>query len=113
MRASASYNVRAFWIQENNPVEYKPAPIPTAGVSLTPDILELTELLARNAHEIWAQQRLADGWTHGPRRDDAARKHPCLVPYEELPESEKEYDRKTALETLKVILTLGYRIEKR
>jgi ryanodine receptor 2 len=113
MLALASYNARTFWIQENHPVEYKPAPIPTAGVSLTPDILELTELLARNAHDTWAQQRLADGWTHGPRRDDAARKHPCLVPYEELPESEKEYDRKTALETLKVILTLGYRIEKR
>jgi hypothetical protein len=93
-------------------VEYKPRPIPTAGVSLTSDILELTELLAKNAHEIWAQQRLAEGWTNGARRDDAAKKHPCLVPYEELPESEKEYDRNAAMQTLKVILTLGYRIEK-
>jgi hypothetical protein len=94
-------------------VEYKPRPIPTAGVILTSDILELTELLSRNAHELWAQQRLADGWTYGPLRDDAAKKHPCLVPYEELPESEKEYDRRTAMETLKVISSLGYRIEKR
>jgi hypothetical protein len=93
-------------------VEYKPRPISTAGVSLTSDILELTELLAKNAHEIWAQQRLAEGWTYGPRRDDAAKKHPCLVPYEDLPESEKEYDRNAALETLKAILTFGYRIEK-
>jgi hypothetical protein len=93
-------------------VEYKPKPISTVGVSLTSDIVELTELLARNAHEIWAQQRLADGWTYGPRRDDAAKKHPCLVPYGDLPESEKEYDRNAALETLKAILTLGYRIEK-
>jgi hypothetical protein len=78
------------WIQENNPVEYKPRPIPTAGLSLTSDILGLTELLARNAHEIWAPQRLAEGWTSGVRRDDAAKKHPCLGPYENLPESEKE-----------------------
>jgi hypothetical protein len=100
------------WVQENNPVEYKPRPIPTSGVSLSSDILELTELLARNAHEIWAQQRLAEGWKHGPRRDDAAKQHPSLVPYEDLPESEKEYDRNAALETLKAILTLGYHIEK-
>ncbi len=93
-------------------MEYKPKPIPTAGVRLSSDILELTELLARNAHETWAQQRLAEGWTYGPARDDAAKKHPCLVPYEDLPESEKDYDRNTAMETLKAILTLGYRIEK-
>jgi RyR domain-containing protein len=100
-------------LQEQNPVKYKPTPISSsAGVSLSPDILELTELLARNAHEIWAQQRLAEGWTYGERRDDAARKHPCLVPYEDLPESEKQYDRNAAIETLKAILALGYRIEK-
>src|SRR5437870_1347323 len=61
--------------------------------------------------DLCAQQRLADGWTYGPRRDDSAKKHPCLVPYEELPESEKEYDRHAALGTLKAILALGYRIE--
>ena len=93
-------------------MEYRPKPIPTEGVTLSSDILELTELLARNAHEIWAQQRLAEGWTYGVRRDDAAKQHPGLVPYENLPESEKEYDRNAALETLKAILTLGYRIEK-
>jgi hypothetical protein len=93
-------------------VKYKPRPISTADVSLTSGILELTELLAKNAHELWSQQRLDDGWTFGPRRDDAAKKHPCLVPYEELPESEKEYDRKMTTETLKVILALGYRIKK-
>jgi hypothetical protein len=99
-------------IEEPDPVEYRPKPIATEGVRLSALIVELTELLARNAHEIWAQQRLADGWTYGPVRDDAAKKHPCLVPYEDLPESEKVYDRNTAMETLKAILTLGYRIEK-
>ena len=93
-------------------VEYRPHPISTAGVELSSDIRDLTELLARNAHEIWAQQRLAEGWKYGPLRNDASREHPGLVPYEKLPETEKEYDRKMALETLKVIVALGYRIEK-
>jgi ryanodine receptor 2 len=93
-------------------LKYQPEPIDTSRVTLGKDVCELTELLARNAHDIWAQQRLADGWSHGPRRDDEKKEHPCLVPYEDLPESEKEYDRKAAMETLKAILALGYRIVK-
>lgn len=91
---------------------YKPEPIDTSRVELSKDILELTELLAGNTHEIWARDRLAEGWRYGSERDDAKKEHPCLVPYEELPESEKEYDRNTAMETLKVISALGYRIER-
>jgi len=91
---------------------YQPAPIDTTSVSLPQDLLDLTERLAENAHDHWARQRLADGWTHGPQRDDATKQHPCLVPYAELPESEKQYDRNAAMETLKAILELGYRIEK-
>lgn len=93
-------------------MEYTPQPIPTAAVKLSPDLVELTELLAKNAHELWAEQRLADGWTLGMRRDDQAKQHPCLVPYEALPESEKVYDRRAAMETLKAILAIGYRIER-
>ncbi len=93
-------------------MQYQPKPIRTAKVCLTADLLELTELLAKNTHDVWARQRLSDGWTYGPHRDDAAKEHPGLVPYESLSESEKEYDRTTALETLKAILTLGYRITK-
>jgi ryanodine receptor 2 len=93
-------------------MKYVPHPISTAGVDLNSEIINLTEQLAKNAHEVWAQQRLTEGWTYGVRRDDAAKKHPCLVPYEDLPESEKEYDRRAAMETLKAILTLGFRIEK-
>jgi RyR domain len=81
-------------------------------VELGPEILELTELLARHSHDVWARQRLAEGWRYGPRRDDGRKEHPCLVPYEELPESEKQYDRSTALETLKAITALGYRITR-
>ena len=91
---------------------YEPKPIETLKIKLPLEILELTERLAENAHDIWARQRLADGWTYGPQRDDKAKEHPCLVPYSELPESEKEYDRNAATETLKAIMALGYRIEK-
>jgi len=93
-------------------VTYQPRPITTDAIELSPDLLALTERLAEHAHDIWAQQRLADGWTYGPRRNDAARQHPCLVPYADLPESEKQYDRQAALGTLKAILALGYNIEK-
>jgi len=91
---------------------YEPQPLDTGAVSLTPEILELTELLAKNTHEVWAQQRLAQGWSYGPHRNDARQEHPGLVPYEELSEVEKDYDRSTSLETLKAIVALGYRIEK-
>src|SRR5216684_2014522 len=65
-------------------------------------------MLAENGHDVWAQQRLLEGWSYGPERDDEHLKHPCLVPFKELPESEKQYDRSSAVETLKVILKLGY-----
>ncbi|MCC6796881.1 MAG: Ryanodine receptor Ryr [Candidatus Hydrogenedentes bacterium] len=91
---------------------YEPKPIDTSGVALTRDLAELTEMLAKNAHDIWAKQRIGDGWQYGPQRDDAKKQHPCLVPYHELTESEKEYDRKMAVETLRLIQSLGYRITK-
>ncbi|MHB0939028.1 MAG: RyR domain-containing protein [Armatimonadota bacterium] len=91
---------------------YHPKPIDTAGIELSQDLLDLTELLAESTHDHWALQRLAEKWTYGPVRDDQAKTHPDLVPYGELPESEKEYDRRTAMETLKAIIALGYRIEK-
>ena len=72
---------------------YQPTPIDTSAVQLSPDLLELTELLAKNTHDIWARQRMKDGWRFGPVRDDAKKEHPCLIVYEELPESEREYDR--------------------
>jgi hypothetical protein len=85
--------------------------IDTSEVTLSDNILDLTERLARNAHAIWARQRLIDGWKYGPQRDDARKEHPCLVAYDQLPDSEKQYDRNAAMETLKVIVALGYRIE--
>jgi hypothetical protein len=92
---------------------YKPEPLDTSDVTLTEDIRELTELLAKNTHEVWARQRVSEGWAYGPKRDDARKEHPGLIPYEELSTSEQEYDRNTALETLRVIIALGYDIIKK
>lgn len=91
---------------------YQPSPIDTSHVALTGEIRELTELLAKNAHDVWAQGRIAEGWRWGPRRDDDRKEHPSLVPYEQLSESEKNYDRSTAMETLRAITALGYRIAR-
>ncbi len=93
-------------------MNYEPAPIDTTRITLTEDIRELTEQLARNTHDVWARQRLSEGWRYGSTRDDERKEHPSLVPYEQLSESEKDYDRNTAVETLKAIISLGYRIEK-
>ena len=90
--------------------QYLPSPVDTGDVTL-PDYLErLTEKLARNVHEVWAEGRIREGWSYGPVRNDEAKTHPCLVAYADLPESEREYDRQTAVQTLKLILKLGYSI---
>ena len=91
---------------------YTPNPINTDDVELDDVLLELTEKLAENVHEMWALGRINDGWRYGEKRDDAAKTHPCLVPYSQLPDSEREYDRNTAMSTLKLIVKLGYKIEK-
>jgi hypothetical protein len=89
---------------------YKPKPIDTSQVTLPAELEELTEKLAENAHDIWAGQRLAEGWTPGAKRDDAAKTHPCLIPYRQLPDSEKQYDRNAAVSTLKTLLAMRFRI---
>lgn len=91
---------------------YKPNPIDTSKIELPEDLLELTELIAENVHDNWSVGRIADGWTYGETRDDEKKTNPCLVPYSKLTDSEKEYDRVTAIQTLKLIVGLGYKIEK-
>ncbi|MDO4320515.1 MAG: RyR domain-containing protein [Bacteroidales bacterium] len=90
--------------------KYIPAPTDTSAISIGPDLEGLIEAMARNVHEVWAEGRMRDGWRYGPVRDEEAKLHSCLVPYEDLPDSEREYDRHTAVETLKFILSKGYRI---
>lgn len=92
-------------------MSYTPKPIDVSHVTLSSELNELVERVAENVHELWAQQRMKDGWTWGPKRDDAAKQHPGLIPYSELSDSEKEYDRITTRGVMKSILALGYRVE--
>lgn len=91
---------------------YVPKPLDTSDVQLSEELDELAESLAKNVHEVWSANRIAEGWTYGRVRDDVKKTHPCLIPYEDLPESEKDYDRSTSSETLKMIVSLGFEVRK-
>ena len=94
-------------------IKYIPHPIDTSDIQLPEELNPLLEEMAKNVHEIWAQERMNQGWIYGEKRDDALKHHPCLVPYEDLSEEEKMYDRNTSVETLKLILKLGFKIDKK
>lgn len=89
---------------------YTPQPIDTTGIELPKELEMLVEEMSKNVHEVWSETRIKQGWTFGPERNDVLKTHPCLVPYEELPDSEKEYDRNTCIGTLKLILKLGFNV---
>ena len=91
---------------------YKPTPLDLSDVVLPESLIELTEAIAENTHEVWSWNRMNEGWTYGPERNDRKKKHPDLIPYSELPESEKAYDRATAMNTIKLIVKLGYTLHK-
>lgn len=93
--------------------KYIPNPAETSDVNLPEELLPLIEEMAKNVHEVWAKNRMAEGWTYGLVRDDAKKETPCMVAYEDLPENEKEYDRATSQETLKLILKSGFVISKK
>ncbi len=95
-----------------NKETYVPQPMDTSDVQLPEELNELVEKMAKNVHDVWAQSRISQGWTYGPERNDTLKHHPCLVPYEELPEIERAYDRDTALGTLKLIVKAGFKISK-
>lgn len=90
---------------------YDPKPVDTGDVILPEELLALTEKIAENVHDVWAAGRMAEGWNWGEKKDPEKKTTPLLVPYRELPESEKAYDRNTALETLKLIVKLGYTVQ--
>lgn len=92
--------------------EYKPKPIDTSGVQLPRDLEPLVEVLAENVHEVWAKSRFDQEWRYGEMRDDEQKTHPCLIPYQDLAEAEKEYDRKTCVGTIKLLIKLGFKISK-
>lgn len=87
---------------------YIPCPIDTGDVTLSDELLTLAETLAENTHENWSAERVRQGWTYGPERNDALKQTPCLLPYNELPENEKIFDRNTAMETIRLLVKLGW-----
>lgn len=95
-----------------NKNNYIPQPIDTKDVVLPEELSSLAEEIAKNVHEVWSEGRMKEGWAYGVKRDDVKKHHPCLVPYEELSETEKEYDRNTAMGTLRFILKLGFKISR-
>ena len=92
--------------------EYIPNPVDTGHIQLPQELDYLVEDMAKNVHEVWSKTRIEQVWTYGKKRDDVLKQHPCLVPYEELPEEEKVYDRNSSVETLKLIMKLGFKISK-
>lgn len=93
-------------------INYEPKPIDLEDVQLPEGLNGLTEQIAEQVHEIWAASRIKEGWKYGPVKNSEKKETPLLVPYDELPESEKDYDRNTAIGTIKMILKLGYSIEQ-
>lgn len=91
---------------------YIPHPIDISDVKLPDELERLVELISKNVHEVWAETRISQGWSYGEQRNDELKTHPCLIPYEELPEEEKEYDRNTSIGTLKLIMKLGFKISE-
>ena len=118
------YSITSFseaWRQSNNYLVvvnttdkfiYDPSPIGLDDVVLSDDLTELQEAIAENAHEIWAYNRKQEGWTYGPERDDAKKLHPDMIAYNKLPESEKLYDREMAMNTIKLLKKLGWKLTK-
>ena len=107
-RESGNYMVTAR--RKSFPQEYEPQPVDLSGISLDPDLKELTEMIAEHVHDIWAVKRFKEGYTYGPVRDDEKKHNPDLVPYSMLPEGEKEYDREMAVNAIKLVKRLGYRL---
>lgn len=91
---------------------YDPQPIEVDDTELSPELLELSEAIAENAHEIWAMKRKSEGWSWGPERNDRLLQTPDMTPYSNLSEEEKDYDRQMAMQTLKLVQKIGYSIVK-
>lgn len=105
-----SYN---YLVCISNQSNYEPQPLNLDDVRIEPELFELREAIAENAHEVWARARKDEGWSYGPKRNDAKKLHPDMLPYSLLPESEKEYDRQMAMSTIKLVKKLGWELKKK
>ncbi len=94
-------------------MEYDPQPVDLTEIELSESIKDDLERIARNIHEVWAWQRKLRGWEYGEVYNEKERKHPCMTDYDDLPELERDMDRATVAQTIKMLLWLGYVIEKR
>ena len=112
LNAWAQSNNYLVVVNTTNKFVYEPYPIHLDDITLDEDLSELQEAIAENAHEIWAKARTDQGWTYGPERNDQKKETPDMVPYCNLPESEKLYDREMAMQTLKLVKKLGFEIRK-
>lgn len=113
LNAWAQSNNYLVVVNTTNKFVYEPYPIHLDDITLDEDLSELQEAIAENAHEIWAKARTDQGWTYGPERNDQKKETPDMVPYCNLPESEKLYDREMAMQTLKLVKKLGFEIVRR
>ena len=87
---------------------YKPNPVDLSEIKLDAELSEDVEKISCHIHEVWAKNRIENGWEY----DNADENHPCLIKYEDLPEAEKNLDRATVTQTIKMLLHLGYEIRK-
>lgn len=92
-------------------MDYQPHPIDLTGITLDEKLQQDMEKIAQSIHEAWAAQRMREGWVYGETNDSEKKTHRCLVEYSRLPESEKDMDRITAAQTVKMLLWLGYEIK--
>lgn len=101
---------------KNNKTKAKPTYIPSPVMTdkeLPTEILLILEPMAQNVHDQWAAGRIATGWKFGAERNESSKEHPSLIAYNELPETEKEYDRQTVLATLHYLLDKGFEIRNK
>ncbi len=107
--ADSAYHLTVITREE----DYEPHPVDLSDVVVPPELIELQEAIAENAHEVWALSRKKEGWTYGEKRDDEKKLHPDMIAYNRLPESEKAYDREMAMNTIKLVQKLGWEIKKK
>ncbi|XP_056873644.1 ryanodine receptor 3 isoform X3 [Takifugu flavidus] len=90
---------------------YKPAPLDLSDVKLTGGQEVLVDKLAENAHNVWAKDRIKQGWTYGIQQDVKSRRNPRLVPYALLDERTKKSNRDSLREAIRTLVGYGYDID--
>ncbi|NXC32298.1 RYR2 protein, partial [Campylorhamphus procurvoides] len=90
---------------------YKPAPMDLSFIKLTPSQEAMVDKLAENAHNVWARDRIRQGWTYGIQQDVKNRRNPRLVPYALLDDRTKKSNKDSLREAVRTLLGYGYNLE--